>query len=126
MVSRYVLLATALYQIATGNDRYAKKGFMEPVVTERAQYKYDQRSTVDTVFRNMDRNAYTLYPYEPSWIYTLCNLVGISGLLASGRLLGKSHSETLKQRFETGLIKECSNANGTVFPIRRNNRFHNP
>lgn len=118
MVSGYVLLATALYQIATGDDRYTKKGSMEFVVTERARYKYDVPSIAEAVFRNMDRNAYTLYPCEPNWIYTLCNFVGISGLLASDRLLGNIHSETLKQRFETGLMKEFSNADGTVLPIR--------
>jgi hypothetical protein len=118
MVSGYILLATALYQITTRDDRYTKNGSMEFVVTENARYKYDLASIADAVFSNMDRNAYTLYPCEPNWIYTLCNLVGISGLLASDRLLGNKYSDKLKKRFETGMIEEFSNADGTLLPIR--------
>jgi hypothetical protein len=76
MVSGYILLGAALYQIVTRDDRYAKVNSMEFVVTDGARYKYDLGSIADAVFRNMDQNPYNLYPCEPNWIYSLCNLVG--------------------------------------------------
>ncbi|KAJ4363616.1 hypothetical protein N0V83_009912 [Neocucurbitaria cava] len=118
MVSGYILLAAALYQIATRDDRYTKEGSMEFVVTEGARYKYDLRSIADAVFRNMDQNAYSLYPCEPNWIYTLCNFVGIGGIIASDKVLGNDYGHRLKDRFEAALAREFSNADGTILPIR--------
>lgn len=118
MVSGYVLLAAALYQITTRDDRYTKKGSMEFVVTENARYKYDLGSIADAVFRNMDQNRWSLYPCEPNWIYTLCNLVGISGLVASDKVLGNNYGDRLKERFGSALASEFSNADGTILPIR--------
>lgn len=114
MVSGYVLLAAALYQITTRDDRYTKPGSMEFVVTENARYKYDLRSIADSVFRNMDENPYNLYPCEPNWIYTICNLVGIGGIVASDKVLGNDYGDRLKKRFESALTKEFSSADGTI------------
>lgn len=118
MVSGYVLLAAAVYQIVTGDDRYTKKGSMEFVVTEKARYKYDLGTIAEAVFRNMDQNRWNLYPCEPNWIYTLCNLVGISGIVAADKVLGTDHGDRLKKRFDSALASEFSNADGTILPIR--------
>lgn len=118
MVSGYILLAAALYQIVTGDDRYTKKDSMEFVVTDNARYKYDLRSIADAVFRNMDQNRWSLYPCEPNWIYTLCNLVGISGIVAGDKVLGTNYGDKLKSRFDASLASEFSNADGTILPIR--------
>lgn len=118
MVSGYILLAASLYQIVTGDDRYTRKDSMEFVVTENARYKYDLRSIADAVFRNMDQNRWNLYPCEPNWIYTLCNLVGISGIVAADKVLGTGYGDKLKSRFDAALASEFSNADGTILPIR--------
>ena len=75
MVSGYILLAAALYQITTRDDRYTKKGSMEFVITDGARYKYDLPSIADAVFRNMDENTYNLYPCEPNCTSDLCSTV---------------------------------------------------
>ncbi|RII15362.1 hypothetical protein CUC08_Gglean003403 [Alternaria sp. MG1] len=118
MVSGYILLGAALYQIVTRDDRYAKENSMEFVVTDGARYKYDLGSIADAVFRNMDQNPYNLYPCEPNWIYSLCNLVGISGIVASDKVLSNDYGTRLKGRFEAALASEFSNADGTILPIR--------
>lgn len=118
MVSGYILLAAALYQITTRDDRYQKEDSMEFVVTDNARYKYDLRAIADAVFRNMDRNRWNLYPCEPNWIYTLCNLVGISGIVAGDKVLGTDYGDRLKERFDAALASEFSNADGTILPIR--------
>lgn len=118
MVSGYILLAAAIYQNVTRDDRYTKKDSMEFVITEGARYKYDLKSIADAVFRNMDTNPYSLYPCEPNWIYTICNFVGISGIIASDKVLGTDYGDRLKDRFSAALASEFSNADGTVLPIR--------
>ncbi|KAF2711409.1 hypothetical protein K504DRAFT_453255 [Pleomassaria siparia CBS 279.74] len=118
MVSGYILLAVALYQITTRDDRYSTKGSMEFVVTENCRYKYDLPSIADAVFRNMDQNPYSMYPCEPNWIYTLCNLVGMGGLVASDKVLGNDYGDRLKDRFKAALTTEFSNVDGTILPIR--------
>jgi hypothetical protein len=118
MVSGYILLGAALYQIVTRDDRYAKENSMEFVVTDGARYKYDLGSIADAVFHNMDQNPYNLYPCEPNWIYSLCNLVGVSGIVASDKVLGNDYGDRLKGRFEAALASEFSNADGTILPIR--------
>ena len=118
MVSGYILLSASLYQIVTGDDRYSKKDSMEFVVTENARYKYDLGSIAEAVFRNMDQNRWSLYPCEPNWIYTLCNLIGISGIVASDKVLGNDYGDRLKDRFNSALATEFSNADGTILPIR--------
>jgi hypothetical protein len=118
MVSGCILLGAALYQIVTRDDRYAKKNSMEFVVTDGARYKYDLGSIADAVFNNMDQNPYNLYPCEPNWIYSLCNSVGISGIVASDKVLGNDYGDRLKGRFEAALASEFSNADGTILPIR--------
>ncbi|KAH7085825.1 hypothetical protein BKA63DRAFT_560455 [Paraphoma chrysanthemicola] len=118
MVSGYILLAASLYQIATRDDRYTKKGSMEFVVTDTAKYKYDLPSIAEAVFRNMDKNSYSLFPCEPNWIYTICNVVGIAGIAASDKVLGNRYGDKIKPRFEAALASEFSDADGTLLPIR--------
>ncbi|KAF2022827.1 hypothetical protein EK21DRAFT_95409, partial [Setomelanomma holmii] len=109
MVSGYILLAAALYQITTHDDRYSKKGSMEFVITDNAIYMYDLPSIADAVFRNMDENPYNLYPCGPN---------RISGIVASGKVLGNKYGDKLKSRFEAALASEFSNADGTILPVR--------
>ncbi|KAK3065145.1 hypothetical protein LTS18_008297 [Coniosporium uncinatum] len=66
----------------------------------------------------MDENPYCLYPCEPNWVYTICNLVGISGIVLTDRLLGKTHGAQIRQRFESSLEREFSDPNGSIVPIR--------
>ena len=87
-------------------------------VTKDKKYTYDLRSVADAVFRNMDENQSCLYPCEPNWIYSLCNLVGISGLVISDRILGNSYSAQLKERFRSSLEKEFTRPDGTIDPIQ--------
>jgi hypothetical protein len=117
MVSGYILQAIGIYQTNTHDDRYTKKDSLEFEITDTVKYKYDLPTIAEAVFRNMDENPYCLYPCEPNWIYTLCNLVGISGIVATDRLFGNNYGERLKRRFESALEKEFSCTDGSILPI---------
>lgn len=117
MVSGYILQALGIYQSNTHDDRYCKRDSLEFEITDAIKYNYDLPRIAEAVFRNMDENPYCLYPCEPNWIYTLCNLVGISGMMAADRLLGNDYSNRLKERFESALEKEFSYPDGSILPI---------
>lgn len=117
MVSGYVLQSAGTYQSNTRDDRYSKKDSLVFEVTDTKKYKYDLPSIAAAVFRNMDTNNYTLYPCEPNWIYTICNLVGISGITVSDRVLNNKYGARLRERFESSLEKEFSFPDGSIIPI---------
>lgn len=118
MVSGYVLQAVGIYQSNTGDDRYTKPGSLTFEVTPNNHYPYDFRKIADAVNRNWEEGPYCLFSCEPNWIYTLCNLVGISGMLMADRLLGLKYAATLKPRFEAALEEEFTTRDGTILPIR--------
>ncbi|KIW09925.1 hypothetical protein PV08_11701 [Exophiala spinifera] len=118
MVSGYVLQAVGIYQSNTGDDRYTRAGSLEFQVTKTQRYKYDFRKIADAVYRNFKECSYCLFSCEPNWIYTMCNLVGISGMVLAERLLGVNYASDIKKNFELGLEKEFTNPDGTILTIR--------
>ncbi|KAH0846704.1 hypothetical protein FOPE_11145 [Fonsecaea pedrosoi] len=118
MVTGYILQAVGIYQSNTGDDRYTKPGSMTFEITDSLKFPYDLRGVADAVYRNMNEAAYCLYPCEPNWLYTPCNLVGIGGILLTDRLLGNKYGEELRGRFEHALETEFSEPDGTILPIR--------
>ena len=118
MVSGYVLQAVGIYQSNTGDDRYCKEGSLTFEVDKTHKYPYDFRTIADAVNRNWVEGPYCLFSCEPNWIYTLCNLVGISGMLYADRLLGLNYASALKGRFEEALEEEFTTQDGSILPIR--------
>ena len=92
MVSGYVLQAVGIYQSNTGDDCYTKEGSLTFEVDKNNKYPYDFKKIADAVKRNWDEGPYCLFSCEPNWIYTLCNLVGISGMVYAERLLGVEYA----------------------------------
>ncbi|KAK2761448.1 linalool dehydratase-isomerase precursor [Colletotrichum kahawae] len=72
----------------------------------------------DALFNNMTENPYCLYPCEPNWTYSLCNLTGMAGLVISDRLLGRDLGVKLRNRFERSLEEEFTECDGRILPIR--------
>ena len=118
MVSGYVLQAVGIYQSNTGDDRYTKSGSIHFEVDKSHTYPYDFKAIAEAVYRNWNEGQYCLFSCEPNWIYTMCNLVGISGMIFADRLLGLNYSSPLKQRFETALEEDFTTKDGSILPIR--------
>lgn len=118
MVSGYVLQAVGIYQSNTGDERYMKPDSLLFEVDKKHKYPYDFRTIADAVYRNWDEGPYCLFSCEPNWIYTLCNLVGISGMVFAERLLGVNYASALKTRFEAALEEEFTTQDGSILPIR--------
>ncbi|KAF2019870.1 hypothetical protein BU24DRAFT_448263 [Aaosphaeria arxii CBS 175.79] len=118
MVSGYVAQAVGIYQSNTGDERYMKPGSLTFHVSKNGIYEYDFRKIAVALERNFKEAAYCLFPCEPNWIYTMCNLVGISGMILADRLMDMPYARQVKQRFENALEEEFTTQDGTILPIR--------
>lgn len=118
MVSGYIMQAVGIYQSNTRDERYTKPGSLTFEVSKTHKYPYDLKTVADAVNRNWEQGPYCLFSCEPNWIYTMCNLTGISGILLAGRLLNVGWAEKLKRRFENALDEEFTQQDGSILTIR--------
>ncbi|RDW67533.1 hypothetical protein BP6252_08929 [Coleophoma cylindrospora] len=118
MVTGYILQAIGIYQNNTGDKCFEEKDCLEFCVTDKARFKADFQSINDAVYDNMSKNAYTLYPCEPNWHYTPCNLVAIGGVIASDRALKTNYGSKVSASFQKNLEEEFTTRDGSILPIR--------
>ncbi|KAI8930767.1 hypothetical protein NX059_011795 [Plenodomus lindquistii] len=118
MVTGYVAASIGMYTRATGDKRYQEKDCLEFVVTENQRFKTDYQGIIDALSSNMNNNVFTLYPCEPQWTFTVCNLIGFSALTMSDNILHRHDALDLKSRFERSLEEEFTNRDGSVLTCR--------
>ncbi|PNP86631.1 hypothetical protein FNYG_00021 [Fusarium nygamai] len=118
MVTGYLSSAIGLYEQASGDHRYHKKNALEFVIDDGKHYKTNFEGLADALHENMTDNPYCLYPCEPNWTYSLCNLIGMAGLVISDRIPGRDCGEKLRNRFECSLEEEFTECDGRILPIR--------
>ncbi|KAJ3531610.1 hypothetical protein NM208_g8799 [Fusarium decemcellulare] len=118
MVSGYLAVAMGLYQSSSGDRRYLEKDCLEFVIDDGKHYKTDYRGLLQALENNWRENPFCLYPCEPKWTYTLCNLIGMAGLVVGDRILDKNVGEKLKPRFERALEEEFTECDGRMLTLR--------
>ncbi|KAM6529606.1 hypothetical protein FALCPG4_007736 [Fusarium falciforme] len=118
MVTGYLSSAIGLYEQASGDRQYHQKNALEFVIDDGKHYKTNYEGLADALHENMDNNPYCLYPCEPNWTYSLCNLTGMAGLVISDRILGRDLGARLRNRFERSLEEEFTECDGRILPIR--------
>ncbi|KAF5604206.1 linalool dehydratase-isomerase precursor [Fusarium pseudocircinatum] len=115
---RIMSSAIGLYEQASDDRRYHKKNALEFVIDDGKRCKTNFEGLADALHENMTDNPYCLYPCEPNWTYSLCNLTGMAGLVISDRILGRDCREKLRNRFERSLEEEFTECDGRILPIR--------
>ncbi|KAH7137448.1 hypothetical protein B0J13DRAFT_677452 [Dactylonectria estremocensis] len=65
----------------------------------------------------MTDNPYCLCPCEPNYMYSLCNLTGMAGLVMSDRILGRDFGSKICNRFERSLGGEFTDCDGRILLI---------
>ena len=118
MVSGWLLQALALYTGNTGDMRYTEPGSLRFQIDKTHIYEHDIHSLSKSVVDQWDRNPYTLFPCEPNWIYSICNMQGWLGQVVYDRVFGSTHTKRLGQRYETSLLTEFGEPDGSIVPIR--------
>ncbi|KAI0126982.1 hypothetical protein BJ170DRAFT_630661 [Xylariales sp. AK1849] len=118
MVSGWLFQGLMLYMANTGDMRYTKPGSLRFQVSETAQYDYDVHSIGKALVRQWTENPYCLFPCEPNWIYTPCNLYGFTGQVLYDRVFNQNHSKKLLPIFEESLNANFTEEDGSIIPIR--------
>lgn len=118
MVTGYLGVAIGLYESSSGDRRYNEPGALDFVIADDKHYKSNYQGLADALNDNMTSNPYCLYPCEPNWTYSLCNLIGMGSLIVSDRILERNQSEKLRHRFERAIEEEFSETEGRILTIR--------
>jgi hypothetical protein len=117
MLSGYLGTMLGVYESNTGDDRYRRSGAM-PFRLGKRTWPYTHDMVTAAVYDNMKRSGMTLFPCEPNWIYSACNMTGINTLLLSDRLHGTRFVESIGKEFRRRLLDEFITPDGRVTAIR--------
>lgn len=118
MVSGWLIQGLMLYTANTGDQRYTKKGSLKFCVTKDHVYEHDIHSISGALVRQWKENEYCLFSCEPNWIYTPCNLQGITGQVIYDRVFGTDAAKKLMPAFEKSLTANFTEPDGSILPIR--------
>jgi hypothetical protein len=107
---------------ALNDDRFSAPGALTFRRTRRDGSEQAFPYAFSDLARITDRNfgdcAFTMFPCEPNWIYSICNMFGINTLLVHDTLYGTRHltrrQEELREAFEV----EFCRPDGKVIGVR--------
>jgi hypothetical protein len=118
MVTGFLLEGLMLYTANTGDERYTKPGSLRFRVTEKASFSYDLHLLQEALITQWKANPYCLFCCEPTWIYTPCNLQGLTGCALYDRHFGTKNMDVILPIFEESLNTNFTEPSGSVLPIR--------
>lgn len=108
MLTGFHGLMAGMYS-SLNDDRYSRPGALTYRWNERTGYANDFGTLAASVHRNIRGAAYTLFPCEPNWIYTVCNTFGMNTLISHDRLHGTSYfaevEDALRRAYETEFLR---------------------
>ena len=117
MLSGYLGTMLGAYESNTGDDRYRRSGAL-PFRLGKRTWPYTHDMVAAAVHDNMQRSGMTLFPCEPNWIYSACNMTGINTLMLSDRLHGTRFIDSIGDEFRRRLHEEFITPDGRVTAIR--------
>jgi hypothetical protein len=117
MLSGYLGVMLGVYESNTGDDRYRRSGAL-PFRLGKRTWPYTYDMVAAAVHANMQRSGMTLFPCEPNWIYSACNMTGLNTLMMSDRLHGTRFIESIGDDFRRRLHEEFITPDGRVTAIR--------
>lgn len=117
MLSGYLGMMLGTYESNTGDDRYRRRGAL-PFRLGKRTWPYTHDMVSAAVHDNMARSAMTLFPCEPNWVYSACNMTGINTLMLSDRLHDTGFVDSIGDEFRRALHEEFITPDGRVTAIR--------
>ncbi|MGV0577878.1 hypothetical protein ABQE57_00865 [Mycolicibacterium elephantis] len=117
MLSGYLGMMLGIYESNTADDRYRHHGAL-PFRLGRRTWPYNHDMVSAAVHDNMARSKMVLFPCEPNWVYSACNMTGINTLMLSDRLHGTRYIESVGNKFRRALHEEFITPDGRVTAIR--------
>ncbi|MGN6609237.1 MAG: hypothetical protein ACTHMS_19765 [Jatrophihabitans sp.] len=103
---------------ALNDDRYRKPGALTYRWDEGETHPHDFSTLAARVHRNVRCAAYTLFPCEPNWIYTVCNTFGMNTLLSHDRSYGTSWFAEVEPALRHAYETEFLRPDGRIIGVR--------
>lgn len=112
MYSGWWGLALGAYERATGDLQFSQPGALTLIENPSKKYVYDYRSMMQVVARNFDADPLCFFPCEPNWVFSICNLFGMTGMLLHDRVHGSRLGLDRLDKFNQIMEKEFTMADG--------------
>lgn len=116
MYSGWWALALGAFERATGDHRFSEPGALTLHDTRNRVYKYDYPAIVGSLVRQFD-SPLCFFPCEPNWVFSACNLYGMTGLLLFDKAHGTRHGMDRLERFNDTLEREFTYSDGRFVTI---------
>lgn len=118
MLTGFFLLALEFYRAATLDDKFTKDGAVVLRVDKTHHYPHSSKTLAKALLDNWEQSPFCLYPCEPNWIYSFCNLYGINALKCYDMNEGTNLVSGIIDRFRRGYIEEFTDLDGSCVPIK--------
>lgn len=118
MVSGYLLKALGIFTSNNHDMRFAEPDSLTFEITNSAKFKHDIHSINKYVLRNWEAHPYTVFPCEPNWVYTPCNLYGCAGSISYDTAFNQKNFEKKRASILKLIHEELSDELGTLIPIK--------
>jgi hypothetical protein len=118
MLSGYYALMLAAYESVSGDHRYDQPGSLPFRWNDRRVYPYDFPAIAEALRRNFEASRFCLFPCEPNWVYPICNMIGMTGLVGFDRRHGADLSGDLIDRFGQVARDDFTTADGRAVGLR--------
>lgn len=119
MLTGYHGAQIGMYE-AFGDDRYSQPGAITYRWNEAEAYANDFTSIAESVQRNLAAEAFTLFPCEPNWIYTVCNAFGLAAIASHDQLHGTTWLRDLESQVREAYESEFLRPDGRLIGMRSN------
>ena len=118
MLSAYVADQINLYEAATGSSRFDEPGSLTFVWKDGRVFPYDHHTIVDAVARNFAANDLGLFPCEPGWVFSFCNVMGGQAIHGHDTLHGTALWKGVEAHWRRGIVEEMLTPDGHLSHIR--------
>lgn len=114
MLSGFLGVSLGLFETASGTSPFAKPGALTFRWDEKTAFPYNHETLLGEVVKNYQRYDLGWFPCEPKWIYSMCNLVGRTGLALHDARHGTHLVGQIGDRFEKTMEEEMMMADGRI------------
>ncbi|MEX2555390.1 MAG: hypothetical protein WEB06_07155 [Actinomycetota bacterium] len=118
MLSGYYGLQIAAYETTNGDHRYDQAACLPFRWNDKKTFAYDHPAVAKAVHHNFSQSTYCMFPCEPNWVYPLCNMIAMGGLIAHDRLHGTGYAEDVRDAFDHAARVEFSTVDGRPLSTR--------
>ncbi len=114
MLSGFLGTSLGLFETASGTSPFAAPGALTYRWDEKTAFPYSHETLLGEVVKNYKRYDLGWFPCEPRWIYSMCNLVGHTGLALHDARHGTNLIGQVGDRFEKTMEEEMMMADGRI------------